>query len=108
MTLMLLGLAVNIAAKLALWRSFGLVAANRGIRGGGPYRYVRHPIYLAGLLITVGEVWLRWSPAVVALNVVFGAAQVVRLRYEEAVLERTFPEYAAYRSRTSCIIPGIA
>ena len=74
----------------------------------GPYRFVRHPIYLGGLLITVGEVWLRFSPLVVCLNVLFVAAQLVRLRYEEQILARTFPEYQEYRARTSALIPGIA
>jgi protein-S-isoprenylcysteine O-methyltransferase Ste14 len=39
---------------------------------------------------------------------VFVVAQVLRLRAEEAVLEQAFPEYAAYRERTSALIPGIA
>jgi protein-S-isoprenylcysteine O-methyltransferase Ste14 len=59
-------------------------------------------------LITLGEVWLRFSPLVVILNVAFVAAQDVRLHYEEDLLERTFPEYRAYRARTSALIPGIA
>lgn len=95
----------------SVWRlgtSFSLLPQARRLVTTGPYRYVRHPIYLGGLLITLGEVWLRWSPLVIALNVVFVAAQVVRLRYEEQVLERAFPEYAAYRKRTSALIPGIA
>ena len=74
----------------------------------GPYRFVRHPIYLGGLLITLGEVWLRWSPLVVALNLLFVAAQIVRLRYEDEILDRAFPEYREYRARTSALIPGIA
>ena len=37
--------------KRRLWRSFGVVPANRGIKTGGLYRFVRHPIY-AGYAIT--------------------------------------------------------
>ena len=66
---------------------------------------MRHPIYLGGLLITVGEVWLRFSPLVVVLNLLFVAAQIVRLRYEEEILERAFPEYREYRARTSAADP---
>ena len=64
-------------------------------------------MYLGGLLITAGEVWARFSPLVVLLNVAFVAAQIIRLRYEEDLLARTFPEYKAYRERTSALIPGI-
>lgn len=99
---------------LAFWsvwhlgRSFSLLPQARHLVTTGPYRYVRHPIYLGGLLITIGEVWLRFSAAALLLNVIFIAAQVVRLRYEEALLSQAFPEYAAYRERTSALIPGIA
>src|SRR3712207_5894222 len=39
------GFMLQIAAKLTLRRSFGIVAANRGVKVGGPYRIVRHPMY---------------------------------------------------------------
>jgi protein-S-isoprenylcysteine O-methyltransferase Ste14 len=106
--LMLAGTLLAAWAAVALGRSFSLLPQARALVTWGPYRYVRHPMYLGGLLITVGEVWLRFSPLVLALNVIFVAAQLVRLRYEEALLERTFPEYAAYRRCTSALIPGIA
>ena len=106
--LMLTGTLLAFWAAWTLGRSFSLLPQARQLVTSGPYRYVRHPIYLGGFLITLGELWLRWSPLVVALNVVFVAAQIARLRYEEALLERTFPEYAAYRARTSSVIPGIA
>jgi protein-S-isoprenylcysteine O-methyltransferase Ste14 len=106
--LMLVGTLLAAWAALALGRSFSLLPQARTLVTRGPYRYVRHPIYLGGLLITAGEIALRWSPLVLALNAVFVAAQIVRLRYEEALLERAFPEYAEYRRRTSALIPGIA
>jgi protein-S-isoprenylcysteine O-methyltransferase Ste14 len=106
--LMLAGTLLAFWSAWYLGRSFSLLPQARDLVTTGPYRFVRHPIYLGGLLITLGEVWLRFSPLVVALNVVFVAAQVVRLRYEEEILERTFPDYAAYRARTSALIPGIA
>ncbi len=40
------GLLLALWALLYLRRSFGLAAANRGVVDGGPYRFVRHPIYL--------------------------------------------------------------
>ena len=111
-----LGLAAGLSLAgtlLAAWsavtlgRSFSLLPQARTLVTGGPYRFVRHPMYLGGLLITLAEVWLRFSPLVVALNAVFVAAQLVRLGYEEQVLESTFPEYATYRRRTSALIPGV-
>jgi len=106
--LMLAGTALAFLSAWYLGKSFSLLPQARTLVTTGPYRFVRHPIYLGGLLITIGEVWLRFSALTLALNIIFVAAQIVRLRYEEQILEQTFPEYAAYRARTSALIPGIA
>jgi len=106
--LLLTGTLLALWSALTLGRNFSLLPQARTLVTSGPYRFVRHPMYAGGLLIALGEVWLRLSPLVVGLNLVFLAAQLVRLRYEEDLLARTFPEYTAYRKRTSALIPGIA
>lgn len=40
------GLSITIAGILVLNKSFGLIAANRGVKTGGIYRFVRYPLYL--------------------------------------------------------------
>ncbi len=107
MSLTLMGTLLAFWSAWHLGTNFSLLPQARRLITTGPYRFVRHPIYLGGLLITIGEVWWRFSPLVIVLNVLFVAAQIVRLRYEEQVLIRAFPEYEAYRSRTSALIPGI-
>src|SRR5262249_43472489 len=52
--LMFSGMIIQISAKAALWRSFGLVPANRGIKTKGPYRFVRHPMYAGYTLTHIG------------------------------------------------------
>ena len=106
--LLLTGTLLALWSALTLGRNFSLLPQARTLVTSGPYRFVRHPMYAGGLLIALGEVWLRLSPLVVGLNLVFLAAQLLRLRYEEDLLARTFPEYTAYRKRTSALIPGIA
>jgi protein-S-isoprenylcysteine O-methyltransferase Ste14 len=105
---MLAGTVLAFWSAWYLGSSFSLLPQARHLVTTGPYRFVRHPIYLGGLLITLGEVWLRWSPLVLVLNLLFVAAQIVRLRYEDEVLDRAFPDYREYRARTSALIPGIA
>ncbi|HUE71769.1 MAG TPA: isoprenylcysteine carboxylmethyltransferase family protein [Pirellulaceae bacterium] len=105
--LMLCGLFVQIHAKLSLGRSMGLVAANRGIKRGGPYQFIRHPMY-AGYVITHVGFWLLnpsgWNLTVylVALSV-----QILRLLAEERFLSHE-GEYRQYMSAVRYrLLPGI-
>lgn len=84
--LMLLGLCVNVSAKLALWRSFGLAAANRGVRAGGPYRLVRHPMYLGYFITEVGFLLGNPSLSNITICAVTWTAQLLRIREEEKFL----------------------
>ncbi|HZH51682.1 MAG TPA: methyltransferase [Microvirga sp.] len=95
--LMLVGLGVQIAAKLTLRRSFGIVAANRGIKVGGPYRIVRHPMYAGYLMTHIG--FLLYNPSLWNLSVYaigFGC-QVARILAEERILSQdtAYREFAA-------------
>src|SRR5215831_8677817 len=97
-TLQLLGWGLAVVCISTLGRSFGLVAANRGIVTRGPYRLVRHPIYSCYLLTQIG--YLLENPTTRNFAVIFGtvAFQLVRIRTEEQCLVQD-PEYAAYRGR---------
>jgi protein-S-isoprenylcysteine O-methyltransferase Ste14 len=105
--LMLAGLVVQIAAKAALWRSFGILPANRGVRTGGPYRLVRHPMYAGYMVIHAG--FLIGFPSL-HNTLLYGSAfaiQIGRLLREEAVLKRD-PAYQAYVERVRYrLIPGL-
>lgn len=73
---------------------------------GGPYAWVRHPMYLAVLLAMAafalgGDAW-QWA-AWVALAAVL-AAKALR---EEKGLADLHPGYGAYRARTRAIIPFV-
>ncbi|MBV1689350.1 isoprenylcysteine carboxylmethyltransferase family protein [Novosphingobium sp. G106] len=84
---------IAIWAKLALRRSFGAIAANRGVKRGGPYRFVRHPMYLGYILIQIGFLLGYFSFPLLGLYVVVWAIQILRIREEEKVLLQD----AAYR-----------
>lgn len=83
---------------LSLGRSFGVVAANRGVRTRGPYGIVRHPVYACYGVILLG--YLAENPTWRNLTVVVGtvAAQLARIRAEERYLRRD-PLYSAYATR---------
>jgi len=105
--LLLMGMVVQVMAKLALGRSIGLVPAHRGLKVNGPYRFVRHPMYAGYLLshvafLLVNPTW--WNLAVYGLCY---SLQIPRLLGEERLLcqDTCYREYqAAVRYR---LIPGV-
>ena len=97
-TVQVAGLAVHIWALAYLRRSFGVVAANRGVKVRGPYAFIRHPIYFSSLLTVGGFVALNPSPLNIGLFVATMIGQNFRLIAEERILGND-AEYVAYRDR---------
>jgi protein-S-isoprenylcysteine O-methyltransferase Ste14 len=96
--IMTVGLFVAISAKLFLRRSFGIVPANRGIEREGPYKLVRHPIYLGYLIANIGFLGANASAFNALVYASCWAAIVLRIRAEEEVLS-TSAEYAVYQAQ---------
>jgi protein-S-isoprenylcysteine O-methyltransferase Ste14 len=97
LAIMLLGIFTQVSAKVALGLSFGIVAANRGVRVEGPYRFVRHPMY-AGYTITHVGLLLAMPSIINAL--LYAAAfglQIVRIQREERILclDPAYKDFAA-------------
>jgi protein-S-isoprenylcysteine O-methyltransferase Ste14 len=92
-------LVVSLGGYLSLGRSWGIIPANRGVRTGGFYRVVRHPIYASYIVFDAVYALdqASWRNAAVALMIAL--VLYSRACYEEELLRRD-PEYAAYASRT--------
>lgn len=105
--LQVVGLTWVIVSFATLGRSFGVVAANRGLKTYGPYRLVRHPIYLGHNITLAGFLLANltwWNGFVFATVVVF---QVLRIQAEERVLRAT-SDYESYASRVRWrLVPGL-
>lgn len=107
MLLMLAGTVVSQTARLFLGRRFALMPANRGIVRGGPYRYVRHPVYAGWFILAAGYVLtypaLR-NAAVALLAVPFMAWRIV---LEERLLGQD-ADYRAYCAEVRFrLLPGV-
>ncbi len=97
--LLLVGIAIQVSAKVSLNRSFGLVAANRGVKTSGAYRFVRHPMYLGYMTMHVG--FLLVAPILWNLCIylcVWGLL-VWRISMEERVLSES-ETYRAFKEET--------
>jgi len=107
LAMIMLGMFVQISAKVVLGSSFGIVAANRGVKVFGPYRLVRHPMY-AGYTLTHIALWLA-MPSL--RNAIFYACtlafQIIRIQREERVLTRD-PAYRSFADRVRYrLLPGV-
>ena len=96
-----------LASVLALGKCFGILPEARGLVRRGPYRIVRHPVYLGELGAVVGLVigaFGFWNAVVLAA---FYAAQSIRMRLEERALTLEFPEYVDYAEVTPRLVPRV-
>jgi protein-S-isoprenylcysteine O-methyltransferase Ste14 len=105
--MMILGLFLNLYGKACLARSFGIVAANRGVRRSGPYRVIRHPIYAGNAVTQLGFVLGNPTLANLALCVAGLTLQVIRIQAEEKLLGQD-PVYAEYMTKVPYrLAPGL-
>lgn len=74
---------------------------------GGPYRYVRHPMYSAVLLATFAWMCNRPDVFTVGAWIALIVVLVAKLNYEEKQLKNKFSNYKEYTQRTKRLIPYI-
>ncbi len=100
------GLSCVIVSFSTLGKSFGVVAANRGLKVGGPYRFVRHPIYMSHSITLIGfclaNLW--WYNTVILVTVT--VFQVLRIQAEERVLAAT-SDFESYRTGALATCAGL-
>ena len=105
--LMVLGLILHLYGKLSLARSFGLVAANRGVQRAGPYRVIRHPIYAGYVITQLGFVLTNPTASNLILCATGLVLQIIRLKAEERLLGED-PIYARYMTEVPYrLAPGV-
>jgi protein-S-isoprenylcysteine O-methyltransferase Ste14 len=113
----LLVISVQVLAfVLLLWarvtfgrRSFHVVAdpTAGGLVTGGPYRYIRHPIYAAFCLFTSAGVAAHWSWSAGSFGGLVLGSAVLRIFCEESLVTARYPEYAQYSVTTWRMIPYV-
>jgi protein-S-isoprenylcysteine O-methyltransferase Ste14 len=101
------GTAFAVWATLSLARSMSIMPEARRLVISGPYAFVRHPLYVSEFFVLFGialQHRMPWSFLLFVIQCVF---QFARMRNEERVLARAFPDYAAYEARTARLLPGV-
>lgn len=113
----LLILTQVVAVGLAVWarHSFprGAFRAT-AIPGGdsvirkGPYRFVRHPMYSAALLLIWSGIGAHISVWAAGVGVAATAVVLIRIAVEERLLRERYADYGDYVLTTKALIPFVA
>jgi protein-S-isoprenylcysteine O-methyltransferase Ste14 len=103
----LTGLIMMLLTIRHLGRSFSLTPQARSVVQTGPYRWVKHPLYLAEEIAIVGAVLQYLTPVTVILLILHIGVQVCRILYEEDLLRRNCPEYSSYEASRWRLIPYV-
>ena len=95
------------AALGPAWSFVPKAEPGTGFVTSGPYRIVRHPIYLGLVLLAMGQALAFGSwPALVIVLCGVVPTFAWRARAEERLLSRTFGErFAVYQQRTNMVVP---
>jgi protein-S-isoprenylcysteine O-methyltransferase Ste14 len=105
--LLIWGVFIHIGAKISLFRSFGIVAANRGVKVKGLYAFVRHPMYAGYFFTHIGFFMAAPSIWNFIVYICCWGFLLSRIFAEERVLLRS-PDYQVYKNRVAYrIIPGV-
>ena len=102
-----LAAGLSLVSLLAMGRFFGVRPALRGLVTRGPYKFVRHPMYLSYVLADIGYNLQEWNFVTLLLVLIGWASLIYRIRAEERVLSQhaEWPAYVAlvrYR-----LLPGL-
>lgn len=103
----LVGMIMMLVTIRHLGRSFSIVPQAHAVVQTGPYRWIKHPLYLAEEIAILGVVLQYLSPLTVALLILHIGIQVSRILYEEDLLRRTLPEYSSYEATRWRLIPYV-
>lgn len=112
---LLIGAAASLFAAWAMWslgRGYGIrmdIYDGHRLVTGGPYAFVRHPMYLGIVIYHLGATLVLQSPLLLALTaLVIVPFTALRIAYEERPLREAFgEEYAAYQRDVPPLLPFV-
>ena len=105
--LLVAGTAWSVWSLRSLGRNLSVIAQAREVVEHGPYRWIRHPLYTGEIVSSLGLAIAAGTVAAAGAWITLVALQVYRAHREEEILIGTLPTYAAYRTQTAVLLPGV-
>ena len=109
-SLALIGAIMLVAGAVALGSNLSVLPSpleGAQVVRHGVYRWVRHPIYLGVILLTVGWAVHRGDLLHTVLAVGIGLFFAAKASREERYLQERSPDYEGYRRRTWRFVPWV-
>lgn len=98
---------VVIGELIRIWAA-GHLQKEKILTTGGPYRFIRNPLYLGSFLIAIGFGLISGSIWVWILVVAyFALVYIPVIRYEETILRKKFSEYPPYAAKVPALYPTV-
>ncbi len=105
--LLLLGPALVLLSLFYLQRSFSVTPQARSLKQGGPYAFIRHPMYAGNILSALGVGLLLGTPESLLLSFAIAGFQIGRAYFEERILLCAFPDYSVYMRKAGAFLPRL-
>ncbi|MFZ0572181.1 MAG: isoprenylcysteine carboxylmethyltransferase family protein, partial [Rhodomicrobium sp.] len=105
--LLLLGAALGLLSLVYLQRSFSVTPQAHSLKQGGPYAFIRHPMYAGSILSAFGVGLLLGTPESLLLAFAIAGFQIGRAYFEERILLCAFPDYGAYVRKAGAFLPRL-
>lgn len=107
LALIFLAAGLSLVSLLTMGRLFGVRPALRGLVTRGPYKLVRHPIYLSYVIADIGYNLQEWNSVTLLLVLIGWASLVYRIYAEERVISQD-PGWPAYLAQVRYrLFPGL-
>jgi protein-S-isoprenylcysteine O-methyltransferase Ste14 len=101
------GMFASVYVLIHLGRALSVLPQARTFVSSGPYRWVRHPLYLTEQVSSLG-VMLQFAQPWAAIVFLAGLImQCGRIVFEERIMSEAFPAYRTYAAATARLIPGV-
>jgi protein-S-isoprenylcysteine O-methyltransferase Ste14 len=106
----ILFLLIGIWAMMVMKFNFNIspeLIEGTNLKTSGPYGFIRHPMYLSVLGITFSWLLNEWSYFRLIIWLILFIDLILKINFEEKLLNKAFKDFKIYKSKTKKLIPFV-